>query len=134
MVDRFCAVAIILAVVFTSGYTARKIVLASREERDAFAVFGRAVVKETAAHNWRYGVVGGEDEGMLLYVRRTEFLEPEEGAAQWNSGKLDALVIPDDEIEKLLPRLNGEPKKLLSSKPAGSYRKRYFLLVRPPLS
>jgi 4-amino-4-deoxy-L-arabinose transferase-like glycosyltransferase len=134
MVDRFCAVAVILAMVFTSGYTARKIGLASREQRDAFAVFGRAVVKETAAHNWRYGAVGGEDEGMLLYVRRTEFLEPEEGAAQWNSGKLDALVVPDDEIEELLPRLNGEAKKLLTSKPAGSYGKRYFLLVRPPLS
>lgn len=134
MVDRFCAVAVILAVVFTSGYTARKVVLAGREQRDAFAVFGRAVVKEATAHNWRYGVVGGEDEGMLLYVRRAEFLEPEEGAAQWNRGELDALVVPDDEIEELLPRLNGEPKKFLTSKPAGSYGKRYFLLVRPPLS
>jgi 4-amino-4-deoxy-L-arabinose transferase-like glycosyltransferase len=134
MVDRFCAVATILGVVFTSGYTARKIILAVREQRDAFAVFGRAVVKEAAAHRWRYGVVGGEDEGMLLYVRRTEFLEPEEGAAEWNSGKFDALVVPDDEIEELLPRLHGAPKKFLSSKPAGSYGKRYFLVVRSPLS
>ena len=132
MVDRSCAVAIILAVVFTSGYTLRKIVLAGREQRDAFAVFGRAVVKEAAAHSWRYGVVGGEDEGMLLYVRRTEFLEPDEGAAEWNSGKVDALVVPDDEIEELLPRLHGEPKKFLTSQPAGSYGKRYFLLVRSP--
>ena len=132
MVDRCCAVAIVLGVIYTSGYTARKIVIASREQRDAFAVFGRAVVKETAAHNWRYGVIGGEDEGMLLYVRRTEFLEPEEGAAQWNNGKLDALVVPDDEIEELLPRLNGAPKKFLNSNPAGSYGKRYFLLVRSP--
>jgi 4-amino-4-deoxy-L-arabinose transferase-like glycosyltransferase len=132
MVDRFCAVAVILAVVFSSGYTARKIVLASREERDAFAVFGRAVVTEATVHDWRYGVIGGEDEGMLLYVRRMEFLEPEEGAAQWNSDKLDALVVPDDEIEELLPRLNGVPKKFLTSKPAGSYGKRYFLLVRSP--
>jgi 4-amino-4-deoxy-L-arabinose transferase-like glycosyltransferase len=132
-VDRCCASAIILAVVFTTGYTARKIVIASRDQRDAFAVFGRAVVKETTAHGWRYGVVGGEDEGMLLYVRRTEFLEPEEGAAAWNSGKLDALVVPDDEIEELLPRLQGAPKKFLTSERAGSYGKRYFLLVRPPL-
>lgn len=132
MVDRCCAVAIFLAVVFTGGYTGRKIVLAGREQRDAFAVFGRAVVKEVAAHGWRYGVVGGEDEGMLLYVRRTEFLEPDDGAAEWNSGKLDALVVPDDEIEELLPRLHGAPKKFLTSRPAGSYGKRYFLLVRSP--
>ena len=118
-----------------SGYTARRIVIADREQRDAFAVFGRAVVKEVAQHNWRYGVVGGEDEGMLLYVRRTEFLEPEQAASDWNAEKLDALVVPEDELEKLLPHLDGgEPKKLLTSDPAGRYRKRYFLLVRPPSS
>jgi 4-amino-4-deoxy-L-arabinose transferase-like glycosyltransferase len=135
IVDRSCAVAIILSVVFTSGYTTRKIVLASREQRDAFAVFGRAVVKEAAAHGWRYAVVGGEDEGMLLYVRRTEFLEPEEAAADWNAGKLDALVVPDDEIDGLLPQVQGgEPKKILTSNPAGRYGKRYFLLARSPSS
>jgi 4-amino-4-deoxy-L-arabinose transferase-like glycosyltransferase len=133
IVDRSCTIAIILSVVFTSGYTARKIVLASREQRDAFALFGRAVAKEASAHGWRYAVVGGEDEGMLLYVRRTEFLEPEQAAADWNAGKLDALVVPDDEIDGLLPRLQGgEPKKILTSNPAGRYRKRYFLLARPP--
>ncbi len=129
-VDRCCAVAIVLAAVFTSGYAAQKIRTANREQRDAFAVFGRAVVREAAAHNWRYGVVGGEEEGMLLYVRRTEFLEPHQAAARWNASEFDALVVPDDEIDALLPRLQGEPKKLLSSAPAGRYRKRYFLLGR----
>ena len=130
LVDRCCALAIVLAGVFMSAYTVRKVGTATREERDAFAVFGRAVTKETVAHGWRYGVVGGEEEGMLLYVRRTEFLEPSEAAADWNAGKLDALVVPDDEIEGLLPQLHGEPKKLLSSGRAGRYGKRYFLLAR----
>jgi hypothetical protein len=113
-----------------SGYTARKISVANREDRDAYAVFGRAVMIETAAHGWRYSVVGGEEEGMLLYVRRTEFLEPSRAAADWNAGNLDALVVPDDEIDGLLPQLRGEPKKLLTSRPAGRYGKRYFLLAR----
>jgi 4-amino-4-deoxy-L-arabinose transferase-like glycosyltransferase len=130
LVDRCCAIAIVLAAVFMSAYTVRKISVASREERDAFAVFGRAVLRETAAHGWRYGVVGGEEEGMLLYVRRTEFLEPSQAAADWNAGKLDALVVPDDEIGGLLPELRGAPKKLLTSKPGGRYTKRYFLLAR----
>jgi 4-amino-4-deoxy-L-arabinose transferase-like glycosyltransferase len=134
VVDRICTVAIILSVVFTSGYTARRIVLARREQRDAFVVFGRAVVKEATQHHWRYAVIGGEDEGMLLYVRRTEFLEPEQAIVLWNGGKLDALVVPDDELDELLPRLLGEPKKLLISDRAGRYRKRYFLLVRSPAS
>ncbi|HEX8898604.1 MAG TPA: hypothetical protein VF751_07900, partial [Chthoniobacterales bacterium] len=130
IVDRSCAVAIVLAAVFTSAYTARKITAAHREQRDAFAVFGRAVVSEAATHRWRYGVVGGEEEGMLLYLRQMEFLEPAQAAADWNAGKLDALVVADDEVDALLPQLRGEPKKLLTSGSAGRYGKRYFLLVR----
>jgi 4-amino-4-deoxy-L-arabinose transferase-like glycosyltransferase len=130
IVDRCCAVAIVLAVIFTSGYAAQKIALANREHRDAFAIFGRDVVRETAAHGWRYAVVGGEEEGMLLYVRRTEFLEPERAAKDWNAGTLDALVVPEDEIDALLPQLHGEPKKLLTSGPAGRWAKRYFFVGR----
>jgi 4-amino-4-deoxy-L-arabinose transferase-like glycosyltransferase len=129
IVDRSCAVAVAVAVIFTSGYTMRKIRIASHEHRDAFAIFGRAVVQETAAHNWRYAVVGGEDEGMLLYARKTEFLEPHQAVSEWNSGKVDALVVPDDEIDELVPQLHGEPRKVLTSGQTGRYRKRYFLLA-----
>ena len=129
-VDRVCAIAIVIASLAMTGYAARKLSVASREARDAFAVFGRSVVKETAAHRWAYGVIGGDDEGMLLYVRKTEFLDPEQAAADWNAGKLDALVLPDDEAHDLVPKLQGEPRKLLTSGPAGRYRKRYFLLAR----
>jgi 4-amino-4-deoxy-L-arabinose transferase-like glycosyltransferase len=130
LVDRVCAVAIVLAAIFTTGYAAQKIAGAYHEHRDAFAVFGRGVVKEATAHGWRYGVVGGEDEGMLLYVRKTEFLESYRAAGEWNARKLDALVVADDELDGLVPQLEGEPRKWLSSGPAGRYRKRYFLLVR----
>ncbi|MFN2623356.1 MAG: ArnT family glycosyltransferase [Chthoniobacterales bacterium] len=129
-VERCCAVAIVLAALFTSGYAAQKIATANREQRDAFAVFGRAVLKETSEHQWRYGVIGGEEEGMLLYVQRMQFLDPAEAAANWNAGKLDALVVPDDEIDGLIPLLQGDPKKRLTSGRAGRSAKRYFLLVR----
>jgi len=134
IVDRVSAAAVILSVVFMTGYTARKVVLAGREQRHAFPMFGRAVMEEVAQHHWRYGVIGGEDEGMLLYVRKTEFLEPEQAIVLWNGGKLDALVAPDDELDELLPRLRGDPKTTLTSNPAGRYRKRYFLLVQSPSS
>jgi 4-amino-4-deoxy-L-arabinose transferase-like glycosyltransferase len=130
LVDRCCVASIVIAALLSSGYTAQKIAVALREHRDAFAVFGRAVVKETMAHRWRYGVVGGEDEGMLLYVRQTQFLEPAQAAAGWNSGNLDALVVADDEIDELLPQLKGASRKLLTSGETGRYRKRYFLLGR----
>jgi 4-amino-4-deoxy-L-arabinose transferase-like glycosyltransferase len=129
-VDRVCAASIVLAAILATGYSVQKIAGASREQRDTFAVFGRSVLKEARAHGWRYGVVGGEEEGMLLYVRKTEFLEPHRAAADWNTRKLDALVVADDEMEGLLPQLDGEPRKWLTSGPAGRYRKRYFLLVR----
>jgi hypothetical protein len=131
IIDRVCIAAIILAGVGTAGYAANRIAVARREHRDAFAVFGRAVVREVAEHHWRYGVVGGEDEGMALYVRRPEFLEPDQAASEWNSGKLDALVLPEEELAELLPRLRGAvPSKIGLSEPAGSGRRRYLFLVR----
>ena len=130
IVDRCCVIVIVLAAIFTSAYCVQKIGTATRDQRDSYAVFGRAVLQEVAAHRWRYGVVGGEEEGMLLYVRRMEFLEPGQAAAEWSAGKLDALIVPDDEIDALIPQLQGEPKKRLTSGPAGRYGKRYFLLAR----
>lgn len=127
-----CTIAIVIACLFTTGYAAGKIVLGYRNHSDAFSTFAKAVRQEAAAHNWSCAVVGGEDEGMLLYVRQTEFLEPDQAAAEWNSGKLDGLVVPDDELTELLPRLHGAmPSKIGMSGPAGNYRKRYIFLVRP---
>lgn len=125
-------VAVVLSALLVSGYVGNRIVAGRREHRDAFAVFGRAVVAKTAEQGWRYKIFGGDDEGMLLYVRRTEFIEElEQAAAEWNAGSLDALVVPEDEMEQLLPRLKGvPPRKLLSSEPAGRYRRRYLLLGR----
>jgi 4-amino-4-deoxy-L-arabinose transferase-like glycosyltransferase len=130
IVDRVCAITVVIAALAVTGYTAQKSVAASREHRDAFAAFGRAAVKETTAHGWRLGVIGGDDEGMLLYARRTEFIDPGPAAADWNAGKLNALVVPEDELDDLLSKLQGEPRKVLTSGPAGRYQKRYFLLAR----
>lgn len=129
--EKCCTIAIAIACLFTTGYAAGRVVRGYRQHSDAFATFGYAVRKEAAAHGWRYEVVGGEDEGMLLYVRQTEFLEPDQAAAEWNSGKLDGLVVPDDELTELLPRLPGAvPSRIGMSEPAGRYRKRYIFLVR----
>ena len=128
---RCCAIAIAIACLFTTGYAAGRIARGYRQQSDAFATFGSAVRQEAAAHGWNYEIVGGEDEGMALYLRRTEFLEPDQAAAAWNSGKLDGLVVPDDEFAELLPRLPGAvPSKIGWSGPAGNYRKRYIFLVR----
>ena len=128
-VNTLGAVAIGFAILSTTIYSAQKTFTAYREHRDAFAQFGRAVVKEVDARKWRYAVIGGDDEGLVLYVRRTEFLEPDQGVAAWNDGGLDALVVPEDELAEMLPQLRGrEPKQIIRSEPAGRYRRRYVLL------
>ena len=132
-IDCSATVGIILGFLLTTGYAANRIIDANREHRDAFAQFGRAVVRAAQEHGWRYAIVGGDDEGMLLYVRRLEFIEePDQAVAEWNAGKWDALVVPEDEMEGLRRRFEGaEPKMFLRSEPAGRYRRRYLLLVRP---
>jgi len=128
---RCCAIAVAFACLFTTAYAAGKVVLGYRQGTDAFAAFGKAVRQEAAAHGWNYEIVGGEDEGMALYLRRIEFLEPDQAVAQWNSGKLNGLVVPDDELNELLPRLQGAvPSRIGWSGPAGNYRHRYIFLVR----
>lgn len=126
-------IAIVLAVVGISTYTVQKSVRTYREHRNAFALFGAAVVKEAKAQNWRYAVVGGDDEGLVLYLRRSGFLEPWQGIAEWNAGRLDALVVPEDELPEMLPEMSGRvPRQLLVSERAGGYRRRYVLLGAAP--
>ncbi|HWM24080.1 MAG TPA: glycosyltransferase family 39 protein [Chthoniobacterales bacterium] len=128
---RFSAIALVIACLLTTGYAAGRIRVAYREHRDAFATFGSAVREEAAAHGWRYGVVGRDDEGVLLYLRGTEFLDADQAAEEWNSGKLDGLVLPEDQAAELLPHLPGAvPSSIGPSGPAGRYRRRYLFLVR----
>jgi 4-amino-4-deoxy-L-arabinose transferase-like glycosyltransferase len=131
LTSKCCAITIAFACLFTTAYAAGKVVLGYRQNTDAFAAFGKAVRQEAAAHGWNYEIVGGEDEGMALYLRRTEFLEPDQAVAQWKSGQLNGLVVPDDELNELLPRLPGAvPSRIGWSGPAGNYRQRYIFLVR----
>jgi 4-amino-4-deoxy-L-arabinose transferase-like glycosyltransferase len=126
----FCAVAIVLACLLVSGYSAQKIAREYHEKRDALAAFGKAVRKEADAHVWQYGVVGGKDEAMLLYVRRTEFLDPDLAAAKWKAGFLDGVVVAEDELPDLLPRLAGAtPSRIGMSEAAGGSRRRYIFLL-----
>ena len=126
----FCTIALLLACLITTGYATRRIAIAHREKRDAFAAFGQAVRTKAAAHHWQIAVVGRKDEGMLLYLRQTEFLDPDLAAVKWNAGYLDGLVVPEEELANLLPRLPGAARSTIGmSGPAGNYRNRYIFLV-----
>ncbi len=101
----WCVIALLFAIFFTGGYVTWKLVRDYRDHRNALAVFGRDVIRETEAHRWRYQVVSAKDEGLLLYLRKTRFIEPDRAAAEWNAGNLDALVASTDKAPGLMFRL-----------------------------
>ena len=65
-----------------------------------------------------YAVVGGREEGMLLYLRRDHFLTPDDAVQQWRTGQLDALVVRDQPTRDWLALLPGARLLLVSRKSA----------------
>ncbi len=121
--------ALFFSVVFTIGYAAWKIGSAERENAGALVRFGREVRERTQEKQLRYAVVGGREEGLLLYLRRDHFLAPKNAAQLWNDGALDALVLPRGEPRGLFA---GADEALLSEK--SSAVPQYVLLVRQNLA
>jgi 4-amino-4-deoxy-L-arabinose transferase-like glycosyltransferase len=118
--------ALALAILFTGGYTGWKVITGYHDHRDALAVFGRSIRQEAEAHRWRYEVVSAKDEGLLLYLRKTHFIEPERAVTEWNNGRLDALVASAEKARMLMPKLS--EAALSESKPARP--KEYVLITR----
>jgi len=53
-------------------------------------------------HHWRYEAVAANDEGMLLYLEKTHFVEPNRAVVEWNRGSLDALVVAAEDAPGLM--------------------------------
>ncbi len=103
---RWSAAGLFLSILFTSGYAISKVVSGYRDHRAALAIFGREVRREAEAHHWRYETIRGSDEGMLLYFRKTHFIELDDAIREWNRGALNALVAPLEEAPHLLRELS----------------------------
>jgi 4-amino-4-deoxy-L-arabinose transferase-like glycosyltransferase len=111
----WCAIALALAVLFSGGYTGWKVIAGYRDDRNALAVFGRNVRHEAEARHWRYEVVSAKDEGLLLYLRRTNFVEPADAVTEWNTGNLDALIASNEKSAVLMRELKGSVLSQLRS-------------------
>jgi len=112
---RWSAIALAFAILFTGGYTGWKVITGYRDHRDTLAVFGRNVRHEMEAHRWRYGVVSAKDEGLLLYLRKTDFVKPADAITEWNTGNLDALVASKEKAAVLMRDLQGAALSELQS-------------------
>ncbi|HEY1583591.1 MAG TPA: hypothetical protein VGF73_10890, partial [Chthoniobacterales bacterium] len=129
-VQPWLAGSLLFAAVFSGGYTAWKIGFAIHEKSDALVCFASVVRKEAVERHWRYGVVGGREEGVLLYLRRDHFLAPNDAAAQWQARQLDAVVVRNEPERPWAQLLPGAQLRLVSEK--SKTVPRYSLYVRPP--
>jgi 4-amino-4-deoxy-L-arabinose transferase-like glycosyltransferase len=112
---RYLAILLAFAIVLTGGYTIAKVVTGYRDYRDALVVFGRNVLHEAEAHHWHYEVVSAKDEGLLLYLRKTDFIQSDRAVAEWNNGNLDALIASTEKVPALMLRLRGATLSQLKS-------------------
>ncbi|MGH8095508.1 MAG: ArnT family glycosyltransferase [Chthoniobacterales bacterium] len=127
-VQPWLVAALVFAGIFTGGYVAWKIEQACRSQSDALVRFSQEVRAEAKQRVWRYGLVGGPEEGMLLYLRCDHFLSPDAAEAQWRAGILDALVVRDQPTRPWRTLLPGAELRLVSQK--GADLPRYSLFVR----
>jgi hypothetical protein len=124
------AIALLLSIVVTGGYTISKVVSGYRNHRDALAIFGRNVRHETEAHHWRYEAVSANDEALLLYLRKTHFIAPDRAIGEWNIGNLDALVVPTEKAPPLMRELHDAALSQLKSNERNDERAGYVLITR----
>ena len=126
------AIALALAILFTGGYTGWKIVTGCRDHHNALAVFGRNVRREAEAHHWRYEVVSAKDEGLLLYLRKTYFVEQADAITEWKAGNLDALVASEEKAAALMRDLQGAVLAQLQSNEQEQHQqgRGYVLITR----
>jgi 4-amino-4-deoxy-L-arabinose transferase-like glycosyltransferase len=129
-VYRWSAVALILSILLTGGYTISKVVSGYRDHRDALAVFGRKVCQQAEPHHWRYEAISAKDEGLLLYLQKTHFIAPDRAIAEWNRGNLDALVASTDKAPALMSELRDAAPSGLKSNERKDERTGYVLITR----
>jgi 4-amino-4-deoxy-L-arabinose transferase-like glycosyltransferase len=128
---RWSALALLLSISFTASYTIWKVVSGYRNHRDSLVVFGREVRDEAEAHHWRYEAVSANDEGLLLYLLRTRFIEPDRAVAEWNQGNLDALVVSTEQAPALMRELRESALfQLKSNEKRDGHGRSYVLIAR----
>ncbi|HEY2801273.1 MAG TPA: glycosyltransferase family 39 protein [Chthoniobacterales bacterium] len=130
-IRRWLTAALISACVFTGGYTIWKVGNSARKGKAALVEFSREVRREAAENHWRYEVVGGHEEGMLLYLRRDHFLAPNDAVQRWQSGQLDALVVQEKLAQRLSSRLPAAKQALVSEKSGFVTRYSFFVRAAP---
>ncbi len=134
-VRRWSALTLVAAGVMASAHVATNVFASYRGHEDSLVRFGAAVRKKAQENGWRYGVIGRNEEGLLLYLRREHFLEVDDAIRRWQAGELDALVIPAAKLPALREALpDAFPTDLEAAINLDQHVRHYLLLRRadPP--
>jgi hypothetical protein len=123
--------ALMFSLLFAGGYTTWKVVTGYRDHRDALAIFGRDVRREAEERHWRSEAVSAKDEGLLLYLRKTHYIEADRAIAEWNGGNLDALVASTEKVPRLMPQLRGATVSQLKSSDRNKEKGTGYVLITP---
>jgi hypothetical protein len=123
------AFALVVACLFTSGYVAQRAIRSYRAGEDGLAAFGAQVRTQAKANGWRYEVIGWLEEGLLLYTRRMRFVPPEEVIEKWNDNALDAVVLPVEQVPRMLAELPGSVRAPVEGSIVNNGATRRYTLV-----
>ena len=128
---RWNMLALIFSLLFAGGYTTWKVVSGYRDHRDALAIFGRDVRRKAEERHWRYEAVSAKDEGLLLYLQKTHYIEPDRAVAEWSVGNLDALVASTEKVPRLMRQLPGATVSQLKSSDRNKEKGTGYVLITP---
>jgi hypothetical protein len=103
---RWAVIVVLAAVLFSGSYTVWKVNSGYRHNRAALADFGKIVRQQVATRSWRYAVVSSPDESLLLYLHLNQFLLPQRAIEEWNSGKVDAIVVSNRDAPEVMGSLH----------------------------
>jgi hypothetical protein len=136
-VYQWSAASLVFACLFTTGYSLWKVVPGYRYQREALVTFSRAVREVAARYHWRYKVVLSNNrsgtEGMLLYLQKLHFVPLDKAVEEWNNDKIEALVIPEDQVDSAMAELRqANITPLRTSKRKDPHAPSYILVTRGP--
>jgi 4-amino-4-deoxy-L-arabinose transferase-like glycosyltransferase len=135
-VYQWSAAALLCSFLFTTGYTVSKVVPGYVYHRDALVTFSQAVRRKAAASHWRYEVVSSREVagtgGMLLYLQELHFIPLTEATKKWNSEQIEALVIPNDQVDAAMATLRQASIALRTLKRKDLHAPTYVLVTRLP--
>jgi 4-amino-4-deoxy-L-arabinose transferase-like glycosyltransferase len=126
---RWASAVVIIAVLFSVGYMASRVVSGYRDHRDALSVFGHQVREQAGKNHWRYEAVGKSDEGLPLYLMWPHFLNEDVAVAKWNGGEIDALAVPVNDVPQFMGELRDSTRRFESAKRKNLQRPNYVLLT-----